>query len=310
MLLDADELQSYLQHAFTHFARTLETPFDFVQASFVNSPIPQDFSGNILKLAIDIMEKWENNADANTIFEELSFMVASCIMFDCARKKIVGSPEQIFPKYFEYLDAALENFAQSYWPCEFIKPGGGGRCVNVRSGHSKGHQLKDGHVLAIGEYISEFSFENSRESFRTSVYCCFQNLHGLLQERLQKGQLEIIAASEIHRDVVMAHFYQHATRGKTQLISQTACYCCLFEPPEHVLPCGHILCTSCIRIYGRPRGNTIVEVQDCPIESGNTQNYHSWNFNVYLKPKTAGIRVLTLDGYVCQFCSKVSLFTY
>lgn len=91
MLLDADELQPYLQFAFDHFARDLSNPFDFVQASFTNSPIPLNFGGNILKLAINIMEVWENEADGGTLFVELSYMVASCIMLDSARHKLRGN---------------------------------------------------------------------------------------------------------------------------------------------------------------------------------------------------------------------------
>lgn len=90
MLLDADELQPYLQFAFDHFACNLDAPFDFVQASFTNSPIPLDFGGNILKLAISLMEVWENKADGQLLFTELSYMVASCIMLDSARHKIRG----------------------------------------------------------------------------------------------------------------------------------------------------------------------------------------------------------------------------
>lgn len=91
MLLDADELQPYLQYAFDHFACYLDTPFDFVQASFTNSPIPLDFGGNILKLAINFMEALPNQVDGPIIFKELSTMVASCIMLDSARHKIRGS---------------------------------------------------------------------------------------------------------------------------------------------------------------------------------------------------------------------------
>jgi hypothetical protein len=42
ILLDADELQAYFQMAFDHFAvaEELDISFDFVQASFTNSPIP------------------------------------------------------------------------------------------------------------------------------------------------------------------------------------------------------------------------------------------------------------------------------
>lgn len=103
MLLDAEELQPYLQFAFDHFARNLDTAFDFVQASFTNSPIPLDFGGNILKLAINLMELWENEADGPTLFEELSYMVASCIMLDSARHKIRGKHDQLERKNYSYL---------------------------------------------------------------------------------------------------------------------------------------------------------------------------------------------------------------
>lgn len=45
----------------------------------------------------------------------------------------LGTAEKIFPQYLEHIDAALEHFCNMHWPCEFIKTGGGGRCVNVRS---------------------------------------------------------------------------------------------------------------------------------------------------------------------------------
>lgn len=90
MLLEADELQPYLQFAFDHFACNLDTPFDFVKASFTNNPIPLDFGGNILKLAINIMDVYENKLDGRVIFKELSVMVASCIMLDSARHRTKG----------------------------------------------------------------------------------------------------------------------------------------------------------------------------------------------------------------------------
>jgi hypothetical protein len=95
MLLDAEELQSYLQCAFDHFALSLDHPFDFVQASFSNSPIPLDFGGNILKLAINLMQVWKNQIDMEVIFQELSYMVASCIMLDSARKKNLGKQHEM-----------------------------------------------------------------------------------------------------------------------------------------------------------------------------------------------------------------------
>lgn len=90
MLLDGDELQMYLQMAFDHFASNLDQPFDFVQASFIYNPIPSDFAGNILKLAVNMMDIWQKKVDGEIIFLELAYMVASCIMLDSARKKTRG----------------------------------------------------------------------------------------------------------------------------------------------------------------------------------------------------------------------------
>lgn len=121
MLLDADELQPYLQFAFDHFARNLDTPFDFVQASFTNSPIPLNFGGNILKLAINLMEIWENEADGRILFVELSYMVASCIMLDSARHKLRGipatQPDASLTDHFRHCRTDLSTILGTYRCC-------------------------------------------------------------------------------------------------------------------------------------------------------------------------------------------------
>lgn len=48
MLLRADELQPHLEAAFDHFTGSCDISFDFVQASFTNSQISQNFGGNII----------------------------------------------------------------------------------------------------------------------------------------------------------------------------------------------------------------------------------------------------------------------
>ena len=47
MLLDADELQPYLQFAFDHFARDLDSPFDFVQVC-ADPRLPEPFGLTIV----------------------------------------------------------------------------------------------------------------------------------------------------------------------------------------------------------------------------------------------------------------------
>ena len=297
MLLDAEELQPYLQDAFGHFARNLDTPFDFVQASFSNSPIPLDFGGNILKLVLAIVEIWKNQISPMIVFQHVSYMVASCIMLDSARHKLRGTAEQVFPQYLEHLDAALENFCDRHWPCEYVNPRKGARCVNVRSGHgTKGHQDDKGKVLADGEYESNFTFAGYQEEFRGNVYAHFDELYQILRERVVEGDVnEEDAAAEIHRDKIMAHFFEQASRGRAMtFVSHSACFCCLSESPEHPLPCGHVLCTPCLKAYGHLKTKDVIEIFECPMEARSRPRYQSWIVNI--KPASAGVRLLTLDG--------------
>ncbi len=221
--------------------------------------------------------------------------------------------EQIFPKYLEHIDAALENFLDQHWPCEFELDGMPMRCVNVRNGHgSKGHQLRNGKVFATGDYVSEITFTDYGPIFRDTVY---RNLEGLLDDlrvRLQNrvrvptpgaggGAFRSIsdadeAATDIHRDSLHMFFKDIADGGSIseRFNSHTACYSCLMAPPEHTLPCGHVLCTPCVRLFGCSQDASEIEMRQCPLEEITAQK--SWSWKLYIKPKSAGVRILILDG--------------
>lgn len=296
MLLDADEFQPYLQVAFDHFAENLDEPFDFVQASFSHSPIPHDFGGNILKLAIQVMECWQGLSPRGyAIFEELSYLVASCIMLDAARNRYRGHPNEFFPNYLEHIESALENFCDRHWPCEYMSPRG--RCVNVRSGHgAKGHQLKSGKLLAAGDYVSTFTYSGYKQGFEWQVYHKLLALNKRVRTRARDGVPEDKAAAEIHRDFVLPLFFDHASRGSPRaFISHTVCFACLFEPPEHALPCGHVLCTRCLKTFSSKVSlRRHVEITRCPLEKQERRFRTAWKIS--LKPANCGVRVLTLDG--------------
>jgi hypothetical protein len=210
---------------------------------------------------------------------------------------------EIFPLYLEHLDAALENFCESHWPCEYVDQSSGLRCVNVESGHGgKGHQNQNGKIFADGSYVSKRKFEDLREEFASNCYFRLQELLERLDTLRQKRGLrndEVQAAAEIHRDDVMAWFFRHVSgNGRAaQYNSHSVCLCCLLRPPEHALPCGHVLCTNCVSIYGhaRPGSRTEIEIEYCPLEVRSVRTFQPWR--VYLKPDAAGVRILTLDGY-------------
>jgi hypothetical protein len=192
------------------------------------------------------------------------------------------------------------NFCARYWPCEYVRPGKG-RCVNVRSGHTKGHQSASGKVLAGGAYESSFTFDGFQDHFRNEVYLFLDGLlRNLPHHRPGGGRPEVKAATDQHKTKILRPFFSHVLKGDEtyEFSSHTVCLCCLFDIPEHALPCGHVLCTRCVRAYGEVTNENTVEFSECPIDGRLAcMLFH-------LKPEHCGIRILTLDGSVCTttFC--------
>ena len=73
--------------------------------------------------------------------------------------------------------------------------------------------------------------------------------------------------------------------------SNQTCLPCLQRKPEYVLSCGHSVCETCVRIFGRPVLwlEYTYELESCPLCSAG------W-LTVALKPPTAGVRILSIDG--------------
>ncbi|KAL8754211.1 MAG: hypothetical protein Q9199_004499 [Rusavskia elegans] len=157
MLSNSDDLQLYLQLAFDHFAQDLDTPFDFVSVALKINPIPSDFGGNILKLAVSIRNHHPSWRVVD-IFEQLGLVVASCIMLDIYRHRRLGAPSYLLDSYYlSYCERAFTDFCDMHWPCSFRK--GKLQCVKVEVGHNtKGHQTAQGKVIEAGDYIPSFHY--------------------------------------------------------------------------------------------------------------------------------------------------------
>ncbi|KAI9769094.1 MAG: hypothetical protein M1840_004445 [Geoglossum simile] len=290
MLSSAEEFHQYLQSAFDHFANNLRDPFDFVQSSVVNRPIPPDFGGNVLKLAINAMKVNSRRMvlSADNIFYELSFIVPSCIMLDEERQSRCGPTDKIFSNYKEHCDEMLERFCTSQWPCEFSN--GRDHCVNVSTGHTKGHQSRDGYIFASGHYESKALTPDFRSTFLNNIYNNLQQLQKELTRGANDPKKQTPAT--IHQKNILRPFYSHIG-GSHRYISHSVCFSCLMRPPEHPLPCDHVLCTPCVQAYGNPQGKHLIVVKECPLEVDC--RFHK-ACHIMLKPTSAGIRVLTLDG--------------
>lgn len=97
MLFKSFELDMHFQAVFSHFSQTLTMPFDFVAMSLRDNPIPNDFGGHLLQLALAIKAHDKKSAlttpalertrKAAFIFDRMSRLVASSISLDCVRHR-------------------------------------------------------------------------------------------------------------------------------------------------------------------------------------------------------------------------------
>ncbi|KAG8162296.1 hypothetical protein KVR01_008061 [Diaporthe batatas] len=316
MLATAERLGVYLQAAYDHFTRSLDAPFDFVREALRKFPAARNFQGNVLSLAVAVRDNSNNNhnksalvgaredgggdddVDARRIFLAMAPMIASCVMLDAVRQNLLGTATRLLDdKYAGPCAAALQTFADMYWPCSFSSPGLGeaGRCCNVRSGHNpKGHQNAQGKVIASGSYQSSLDPEAFAAEWLSQIRRSLDAIEATMAKLSQAypGRAELVTAALVHRERLDG-FYR-AAGGATAFASHSACLSCLRELPECALPCGHVLCLPCLELYGTRASRTCVEISRCPLHGGDVVAEPPWA--VAVKPARAGVRVLCLDG--------------
>ncbi|KAI0886923.1 FabD/lysophospholipase-like protein [Annulohypoxylon maeteangense] len=303
MLANTEKLQFYLQAAYDHFTKDLNTPFDFVKETLRHSPISRNFEGNILNLALAIKEKTCDPflaGDAEQIFRAMGPMIASCVMLDAVRQNLPGSAARLLDdRYAKPCAGALQTFADLYCPCSFTNAsydGDLGQCCNVRSGHNpKGHQNKHGKIIGNGDYESNFNASDFRptweELLKASLAQVQSSCYKLGQDFVDRNELQIAAILHQER---LNELYSNILGSANKFISYSACLCCLRELPECALPCGHVLCFPCIQIYGARTSRTTIEISHCPLHVRDVIASPPWIITT--KPRYAGSRVLCLDG--------------
>ncbi|KAG8629356.1 hypothetical protein KVT40_003221 [Elsinoe batatas] len=297
MLTDGDELSTYFQAGFKHFTTHLNVPFDFVEVSLRNNPIPSDFGGHILHLATRVIAGFRKDAERLTwFFERLSTMLASCVMLDCVRFRKGRMPD-LFRNYQQSIDWALAEFFEMHWPCAFAQ--GSRRCSVVKARHIKGHQDTSG-VIASGDYQANVSLEKAAPVFNEQLQTAMTTLQRDFDyEADQTGKEDDLqdqqVALSLHKDYLRQFFTSVGIAAK--LFSHSSCFVCLMHVPSHPLPCGHVLCSACVKAFGKPHGRSTFVISHCPLHDESSP-WKRWatSVHIYFKPKGVGTRVLALDS--------------
>lgn len=200
-------------------------------------------------------------------------------------------------------NGALDRFCDVFLPCSFTDRKGR-RCHNTKSGHAaKGHQDERGNIIGSSSYDYQSNFSSSSyqrkwiQQIKENLLSCDERLQqryhsmGASQFKILRGN----EAVQLHVEEQLKTFFAEAG-GATHYTSMATCYCCLMNVPEHPLPCGHVLCTPCIKGYGVPLDHSSVRMDCCPLHPEESERIGPWI--IHFKPDFAGIRVLSLDGCV------------
>ncbi|CAG8426028.1 unnamed protein product [Penicillium salamii] len=102
------------------------------------------------------------------------------------------------------------------------------------------------------------------------------------------GQLSAVRTSAAIRKETLHRLYRQWGGFR----STTTCLVCLCRPPEHMLPCKHAVCDTCVVIFGTPSslGEYHFEVAQCPICDKRS------NVTVRQLPPTKHPMILSLGG--------------
>jgi hypothetical protein len=185
---------------------------------------------------------------------------------------------------------ALQRFCKLHWPCEFSN--NKGRCVNVRAGHTKGHQNDQGRLIRTGQFKGTFTFDSFEGKWRRYLQDRVHKLQQEIRDSLAGHSLdEGKVPADKHRRI-MRRFY-HRLGGAHHFNSHYTCFCCLTEMPKYPLPCGHVLCLPCVSDYGSRDLGCTIKLDACPLHASEPFN-RPWYIKD--KPDMAGVRILSLDG--------------
>jgi hypothetical protein len=94
-------------------------------------------------------------------------------------------------------------------------------------------------------------------------------------------------SANVRKDVLRRFF-----RRWGGLRSTTTCFVCLNRPPEHMMPCKHALCDTCVVIFGKSSslGAYLWDVAECPVCD------EKFVVSIRQLPPTKHPVILSLDG--------------
>jgi hypothetical protein len=183
-------------------------------------------------------------------------------------------------------------------PCEFMVPhnmrhGKRVQCRLKKKVHGNTHTAFT--MLGTSEYYGNFenSFKLEQFSWESMILGKLESL----QEAYKSRECNDMRQSRVYVHAHILQSFYKSIGGARCFRLNSICLCCLSNPPEHELECGHILCTECARDFGRVESNREVVIDKCPLhDAAESTPIQPAPTIMKLQPPFSGLRVLILDG--------------
>lgn len=206
--------------------------------------------------------------------------------FDASDSVIVerGTKHEQLSSYCQKWKEVLEEFWKTRCRCEEMLHGN--RCMNYHNTHTKGHQflIRNAENVKLGDFKSGFA--DTMEDRNKEFHDCLQTFLGDRNTIPGRNKWSVNMSTESKKC------------GIEQIVSNRTCLTCLFRTPIHLLPCNHSLCDECAVDLNRSylQDDHVLELSSCPL--GCQWSARLNKFTITRKPTQAGVRILSLDGYV------------
>jgi len=183
----------------------------------------------------------------------------------------------------------IRIYCEKYQNCGFIFDGGL-RCIARRPGH-KEHCDEKGNRIAGRFDPSEYQDDSTRtiEDVMELFISTYKRLCARDQEAPSLPHPQVLSRQ---REAVLEEFASIWRVTK----SNKTCFTCLQSVPDHVLSCGHGYCPDCVKEFGRKSQyyEYGLVMDHCILCQAEWRDEHSQL--IRLRPRCAGVRILTLDG--------------